>query len=342
GLGLLGLLGSGPEGDLFQRARDVKRRIGEQLRVPLPPLTVTDDPSLPVSTYVISCQGQEAARGRLMMSRALVTADGDAPLPDGVPAERPTGENAVWVERDALPLSGQRGWRVQTPCEVLLADLQRALRQRVTAFVGRDAAHEFVERVRAQRPVLVSELEQAGVGLGAVRQVMTGLAEEGVPLSDPAAILEAVADAAPEAKHPTQLIEAARRAVAPSITRACASADGVIKVVALGRNVERYVLESLEAAEPGRPVTLPPRVVRSLRDEIARLRARCLLCTPEARRSVWESLRDFVPDLKVVVPDELVGSARVRVLGEADCPADIVYEAQRAAAGAHTVGSESH
>jgi flagellar biosynthesis component FlhA len=151
-----------------------------------------------------------------------------------------------------------------------------------------------------------------------------------VPLADPAGILEAVADRAAQSDGVADLIEAARRVLAPTITRMCASADGAIDALTLGPNAERYIREARESADPGEATALPVKAIATLRAQTDGAPGETvLLCTPEARRSIRAALGDSRPDLKVISSEEIVGSARVRVVAQVDIPADVLDEGAR-------------
>ena len=174
------------------------------------------------------------------------------------------------------------------------------------------------------RPFLYDETSCASYVFGCLTESRLGVVDPHEALVDK--YLEAAESAGDGTPTVEQLAEAARGWLAPAITASCRSADGRVYALTLGHNAERLIADALADAVPGAVAPLPPAEVESLGRQVERVRVHleapdavpCLVCSPEARRSVSAALAEVAPQVRVVSWEELLPEAPVEHLGSVD------------------------
>jgi len=333
GLGLVGMIRLHGPGGLLQQASSIRSEIADELSVGMPSVVVRDSDALRPAQYAVCIRGQEVARGRLMLSKMLAV-EGERRRRPGRQRSPGRGElSPMWIDPGQAPQRRAEGFTVFTPQEALLAHFEASVRRHAATLIDRQSAQALIRSVQVTRPAVAAELDRLDISLGTVRAALAALVHEGLPLSDPIAVLEGIVDAAEEgaaiseaAGRAEYFAEAARRRLAPAITASCRSPDGSVYVLSLGPNAEQLVGEALSDAAPGSRVPLPPSAADALSEQIQRIWAElsapgaapCLVCSPAARRSVSAALAEACPGPRVVSWEELLPEAEVQHLGSVD------------------------
>lgn len=308
GMALVGLAaeGEGLLGRLTQAKEGVSRRLG----IGIPSVVVTDDEGLVASEFVVEIRGQQVASGRLRPAKVLLSAPRGYELPAGPRGPAEAGRHSVWLAPEEAGKAAGRGCRLLTAADALVMAFREALCRHAPSLFDRQAAKDMLAAVRRSRPAVVEELERLEVSLGTIRGAFSTLLAEGLAVTDPIGILERIADAAEESREPRHLAEAARRALVPTITRQVAEPTGEARPWMLGALVEEALAEA-EAQNAAPAAVLPAESVAELMEQLELAAAGqeagqvVLMCSPQARRGVWELLRDALPWLVVVAGDEI-------------------------------------
>jgi flagellar biosynthesis protein FlhA len=157
--------------------------------------------------------------------------------------------------------------------------------------------------------------------LGIVHRVLQRLLAEGVSVRDLATILEVLADLAPASKDPALLCEHARAALADTVCRPYLAADGTLRVLILGPEMEARLTQGLTVTD-GEEV-LAPSLAQPLLDAITRAvqaappfeSKPALLCNAGLRRHVRRLTERSLPHLAVLSYAELSPQIGVRAVG---------------------------
>ncbi len=323
GYGLVGLVDQGVGGGLVERVGLIRRQIGAELGLLVPTVRIRDDIALDPDVYVIRLRGSEIARDRVDPVRllAMEPAGGEMAI-DGAPATEPVyGLPAVWIAQADRDRAESLGYTVVDPASVLATHLSETIRRHAHEILGRHETNQLLERLRGDQPSLVEELIPGLVSVGDVQKVLQGLLRERVPIRDLATIGEAIADAARTSKEPFVLIEAARHALARTLSMRYRAIDGTLHAVALAPQLDTrlggalvvqpgYLGLDLDGGETRRLLDAIEIAVRAL-SELGR--APVLLCTGRIRLALRGLTERRLPQLTILSYEEIIPSVPVNV-----------------------------
>jgi flagellar biosynthesis protein FlhA len=307
------------------RFRRLRRELANETGFVVPPIHVRNAPELLPTAYAVSLKGVEIARATLQADELLAIDPGSVAAPvDGRPAREPVfGLDALWIGAAEQERAVLAGYTVVDPASVVVMHVTELVRRHAHELLGRQEVRALLDELGRSRPAVVDELVPGLLGIGGVQRVLQNLLREGVPIRDLATILEALADHATRTKDPDALTEHARRALARTITRKLASADGTIAVVSLAPPLERTLAEAVARTDDETLLALDAaaaeRLVVRLAAWVERFAADglppVLLCGAALRPWLRRFLERWVPTLAVVTPAEITPTTRVRGLG---------------------------
>ncbi|MFP5503425.1 MAG: FHIPEP family type III secretion protein [Candidatus Sericytochromatia bacterium] len=210
------------------------------------------------------------------------------------------------------------------PAESLAGELERAIAGDAAALLPIETTQAMLDDMAQRHPVLVAEVRER-LGLPTLHGVLKGLLREQAPLRDMPALLEALVVTAPTGAPVGQLVEEARRAIAPAILAPLADGEGRL----LAFELDPAWLEPLAATQAWDALdpALGAELARALTE--ARLRSRqrgprAVLVAPRRyRRLVAELLREHDCTAAVVAPEELTSRYPVRIIGVIKRPAPL-------------------
>ncbi len=328
GYGLIPFVDARQNGELLERIKAIRRQLALELGVVLPPVHIQDNMQLNPGEYLILLKGNEVARAELMPQFCLALNPGGAEGElEGVPTREPTyGLPATWIRESAREEAVSRGFTVVDAVTVLTTHFSETIRRHAHELLGRQEVQRMLDPLRQSHPKVIEELIPNLLSLGAVVKVLQNLLREQVPIRDLPQILEALADWAPLTKDTDALTEHVRRALARTITRLHASAEGTISAITLGAEVEQVLLEALHRGEAGRVLAIDPatarRMMGSLGRQIERAAARNLqpvVLASAAVRLAFKRLVDrFMPNLTVLSYEEILNSVEIRSIGSVE------------------------
>ena len=294
-----------PEGDLLDRIAAERRRLQGELGVGLPTVQVRDNIELRANEYRVLMRGIPLAAGRVRPRGWF--------LPDEA--------GGRWVTADELAALGVEAQQAQPPAAVIAANLARVLHLHAAEFFGRQAAAELLDAVRRTQPALGAAAEHAGADAGLVREVGAQLLREGLPLSAPEVVLEAVVDAMPAGGR-TELIEHVRSRLARVITTQAAGPDATIRAIGLDAALEAELVQTATeewgatkaALDPGRAERLTRLLAREAEALRAEGRRPVLVCSAEARPAAAALVAEAGLDVLVVSRRELLPAVNLAIV----------------------------
>jgi flagellar biosynthesis protein FlhA len=334
GYALVGLVdgaAAGAAGGLVERIGLIRRQIAAELGLLVPTVRIRDDLLLEPETYVINLRGAELARGRVDPTRLLCMdpAGGELAL-NGVPATEPVfGLPALWISLADRERAESLGYTVVDATSVLATHLAETIRRHAGEILGRAETTALLDHLKTEHPGLVEELVPSVVTVGEIQRVLAGLLRERVPVRDLATILGAVGEAARTSKETVVLVEAARHALARTITQRHRAADGSVHALVLAPDLEHRLAEAVTIQGGSVALELGPAEIRSVLDgvEVALRRLTdagqrpLLLCGARIRAAVRHLLARRFPQLAVVAYEELVPGVPVVVHGQVEVAA---------------------
>jgi flagellar biosynthesis protein FlhA len=319
---LVDLVG-GPQGDLLDRVRALRRKVALDLGVVMPPVRTHDDLGLPLSTYAMRINGVEVARGQAYAGCVLAIGDGLEGLPGRAGREPVFGLDGVWVPIELRAQAELLGATVVDRSSVIITHLSEVVRTHASRLLGREEVSALTQAVKRSHPVVVEDLTPALLNLGEIQRVLHGLLDEGAPIRDLVRIYEALSVAAKTGTDPDRLLEAARLGIGPAITAQFVS-DGRLDVLTLDPRLQQTLLESVRATESGLQLLVGPDLAEALVTEVDSIfraaaegnRRPVLVCPAPLRLPLRRLLGAALADLAVLSYPEVSGTnARVEALG---------------------------
>lgn len=319
GYGLVNLVEGSQGGTLLDRIKALRRQIAENMGFIIPPVHIRDNLRLRPNEYSIMLKGVELAKAEVVPSHVLAIDPGTAQkgAVHGIATKDPAfGLPALWVPEQMRDRAHSAGYTVVDPSSVVITHLSELIKRHAHELLGRQETQALLDELAKVHPKLVEEVVPATVPLGVIVRILANLLREGVPIRDLRTILEAVADHAGSSKDPEILTEAAREALARTITRQYQAPDGTLTVIAIDPRLDRMFAEHAAAGSAG-PAGLDPgvsqRVLHALRQAAERASSKgvqpVILCSPAIRRhlrKLTERTLHSVPVLAVTEVDEAV------------------------------------
>ena len=321
GYQLIPLLDPGETDVMLRKIQAVRRQMASKLGLLVPPIRIHDNMQLEPDEYVVRLRGNEIARGKLLVDHLLAIDSGMVQKRlKGVETTEPAfGLPALWIRPDQKDEAEVTGYTVADPRSVLITHVTEVIRKSAPEILTREDVRALVDNVKESAPTVVEELIPNVMTLGGVQKIMQNLLAEGIPVTDLASILEAVADNAPATKDPEMLTELVRKSIARTI---CTNIEGhgSVGAITLDPSVEQMIAQSLHenggnaatlVLDPNRSEQLVKNIANAVRDTVTAGFEAVLLTSSPIRRHVRRLVERVIPELPVLAYDELVPDMRL-------------------------------
>jgi flagellar biosynthesis protein FlhA len=312
GYGLIGLVDEKQGGSLLTRIRSIRRQIGSETGMLVPPVRVADNLQLGPRNYTLLVRGVEVGRGELFPDHFLAINSGTATGElEGRPTKEPAfGLPAWWVTADQRDNANEAGYTVVDPTTALSTHLSENIRSFLPDLLTRQQVKEMVDHIAQHSPKLVEELVPKLVGIGDIQRVLRQLLRERVPVRDFVTILETVADVAATTKDPDVIAEAVRQALGRSICRPFQSETGELSALTFGTDLEQRLLSAVNRTEQGVVLALQPSDIQDLATRIAgalqgKVAQPVLISHAVLRPHLWRLFSRVLPHLVVLSHEEI-------------------------------------
>jgi flagellar biosynthesis protein FlhA len=266
GYGLIPLVDEGQGGDFLDRVTTLRRQIATDLGVIVPPVRIRDNIRLGSNEYIILIRGNEVAKGIIESGKFLAMNPGSAEEEiEGIDTFEPAfGLEAKWITPQVKEKAELSGYTVVEPSSVLATHLSEIIKTHAHEIISRQDVQSLVENVKNDYPILVEDLIPGTLPLGILQKILQHLLKERVPVRDLVTILETVGDFAATNKDPNALGELARSALYRTITKMYIDDEGKLKVFTLAPDLERLIMENMQATPHGVVVNLAPNVIEQI------------------------------------------------------------------------------
>jgi flagellar biosynthesis protein FlhA len=326
GADLAQLLASPLSDALLDRIGEVRRALAADIGIVLPGVRLRDDLARDPRTYGIRVRDRLAGIGRLDLERVLAVADTSVLLHLGAPieAEPVYGLPAAWLAPEARESAVNAGALVFDPISVLGSHLAEVARTHAAELVGRQELQTLLEHLRSTVPALVKDVGGDILPFGTLHRAFGLLLREAAWPRDPIAVLEAMLEAG--SRDPTELAEAARRAIVPDLLRRRSVTQ--LEPAIFDPDFERRLVETW--CRYGSNAT-EPATAFALRDRIAAYAARtprdraAIVCTAALRPVLADFLQRCgvrigvyafgeLPNEITLAPSEVIGEPEPNAL----------------------------
>ena len=267
-----------PGTGLEARIENMRMHVASNFGLILPEIRLTDEPSLPLGTYVLRIHGVEHERGVLHPDLVLaLTPEEGAILPDGTDVVEPVyGAPARWIQAQHREEAALSGVTIVTPGEILATHLLEVIKKNLSRLLTLKSLRRILSeltqvtdpaRAEANKKFL-DELIPDKVSIDALHSVLRLLLDEQVSIRNLPLILEAIAEARVFTTQPEAICEHVRQRMGFQLISDLRRDDGSIPLIQLSNEwEEQFAAYQIESERGGFDVALPP-------DEYNKLAAR--------------------------------------------------------------------
>jgi type III secretion protein V len=311
-------LGKRLRADTLNTAFEAERALlQEQLGLPFPGIRLWTRAAHADDEYEVILHDVPYGKGTLMPGRKMA---------DGVPQEALAGFSEAgaaggdpaswWAEPGATVSEG----RLLDHEHVIARHAVRTLREQAHQFLGIQEVQWVLERVSADYPGLVAEMQKV-VTLQRIAEVLRRLLEEQVPIRNMRAICESLVSWGPKEKDGLMLTEYVRADLGRFLSHRATDGTGVLSAVLLEPAVEKLVRESVKPTPSGNYLAMAPEYVAAISRQVrdlagGRPRPAVAVVTPmDIRRYVRRIVESDNRWLCVYSFQELGAHVRVEPLG---------------------------
>lgn len=325
GFAIIPLLDEEKGGDLKERIGRIRRELGLDLGLVVPPIRMIDNIALEPNEYSFKIRGVEVDRGKVRMGWYMCMNTGG--VTEEIPGEKTVdpafGLPALWITEDNREKAERSGYAVVDPPTIIATHLTEMIKSRGAEILGRQEVQSIIDTLKKDYSAVVEEATKLFT-VGEIQKVMQGLLREQVSVRNMVAILETMCDFAPVSKKAEILVEKVRQRLGRQICQQYMDDKKTLHVI----TIEPSFLERLAASRVdtvnGPIAALEPvdhrNWISSLSASIAAVQDKgympIVLCPEAVRILVKASTEREMPNLVVLSVPEIDKEIRVESLGE--------------------------
>ncbi len=301
---------------LSERITALRREFSRTSGLWVPPIRVNSNLLLQPEEYRILIAGRRVAGGELRTEQLLaILPEGRQVSVSGEAAIEPAfGLSARWITSESVRLAEIQGCTVVDPLSVLITHLGEILNRFAHELLTRESLKQMLDRAREFCPTIIDEIKPETIRMGSLHQVLVQLAEDRIPLSDIALILESIVNHAPDSKTSEDLTDSVRRDLGRLVCERFRGEDGRLRVVSLEPRLDIRLRQSIQKDQLALEVTSATRLIEAIhkawKDSERRQMPLALLVDQKIRRPLRRLIARTTPAIGVIayqeVPDDLV------------------------------------
>ncbi|MBB3994006.1 flagellar biosynthesis protein FlhA [Sulfitobacter undariae] len=264
---------------LDARIVNMRNHVASVFGIILPEIRLTDNPGLPLGTYLLRIQGVEHARAVLNPHQVLaLTPPNPEVLPSGVDTIEPVyGAPARWINQNDQEDAAVSGITLVTPAEILATHLLEIVKRNLPRILTLKSLRRLLEemvnisspaRAEANRKLL-DELIPDKVPVDVLHSVLRLLLAEQVSIRNLPLILEAIAEARGQNAQPEAICELVRQKLGFQLVAELRREDGTLPLVQLAPEWEETFNAYQVDADRGLDIALPPNLFNKLADGVS-------------------------------------------------------------------------
>ncbi len=314
GYNLIPLVDKEQGGDLLERIKLIRKRIGLDLGILVPPIRIIDNVAIDSSEYLIKIRGTEIARGKVMVNRLLAMNPSlDLEGIDGLEIKEPAfGMKAKWISEDQRAKAETLGFDIFDPPSVVATHLTEVIKNNASELLSRQDVQSMIDALRREYPAVIDEvLKNANVG--EIQKVLQNLLHEGVKIRNMLGILETIADYASSVKNIDLLTEYVRQALGKQIVTKFADDNKNLKGIVIDPELEEVLSDSIQETPQGLVSTLDTEILHQFVNEAGSQIEEALkkgiqpviLSSQKTRRLVREMLQRSFPTIGILSYSEI-------------------------------------
>ena len=315
GYNLVSLVDKEQGGDLLDRIKMIRKRIGLDLGILVPPIRIIDNVGIDASEYLIKIRGTEISRGKVFVNKLLaMNPKNDLSLLDGILVKEPAfGLAAKWISDDQRTKAESLGFDIFDPPSVVATHLTEMIKKNSAELLTRQDVKSMLDALQKEYPAIVDEVLKVSGGIGEIQKVLQSLLREGVQIRNMLTILETIADYAPTVKNIDLLTEYVRQSLGKQIITNYSDDNDSIKGIIIDPELEGVLSESIQERSDGLVSSLEPEILHQFVDEAGKCIENALkngvqpivLTSQKTRRLVREMLERSFPSIPVLSYSEI-------------------------------------
>ncbi len=322
GYGLIPMVDSEQGGELLDKIRAIRKQMGIELGIVVPPMKLRDNLQLKPGEYLILLKGIEVGRGDLMLGHVLAMgADEERKIVDGIPTKEPVFNlDAYWVkDRDKHVAEG---FTVVDHPTIVATHLTEIVRNNAHELMTRQETQKLIDTVSSTHQKVIEEITQNQINVGVIQKVLQNLLREQVSIRDLVTILEAIADAASGSRDHDVITEFVRQRMARNILKPYL-VDGVLHILIMEKTLEEKIINSLQTSDQGTflafDLSFSQRLVDRIGTEAKRTMIQnvhpVILVHPAVRGKLRRFLERYIPGLTIISHNEIPPQIKIQSVG---------------------------
>ncbi len=325
GFRIIPLLDEAKGGNLKERISKIRREIGLDLGLVVPPIHMIDNINLDPTEYSFKIRGVEVQKGRVRTNSLLAMNTGGVTEEISGEATRDPvfGMPAIWIGENDRDRAERSGYAVVDPPTIITTHITEMVRNNAAEILGRQEVKAIVETLRKDYPAVVDDAEKL-FSIGEIQKVMQGLLREKVSVRNMVSILETMADFGTVTKQTSVLVEKVRQKLGRQICLQYADETKTLRVLTVDPAFLKILVDSRVDTMNGPITTLDVPTHRSWIAAVSNAITTVqnsgympiIMCPEEARPLVKVSMDREMPGVVVLSVQEIANDIKVEPLGE--------------------------
>jgi flagellar biosynthesis protein FlhA len=312
--------------EMASRVTKMRRKFARQYGFVVPEIKLVDDVDAPAKNYQIRIHGTVVAAHELRMHEFLVIV-GDGPVPSvpGDEVREPAfGMRAVSISEVFVNEVKRAGFKPIDPISVLLTHLSEVVHNNLSQLLSYKDVRALCGNLEPDYKRLLDDICPSQISYSSLQAVLKLLLAERVPIRNLNLVLEAVAEIAPHARRPEQIVEHVRIRISQQICGDLLD-GGKLKVLRPGARWDILFHQSLKRDAKGDIVEFdidPKQMEQFVVEATAAIRKHMdgknsfvLVTTAETRPYVRMIVERIFPTLPILSQLELARGVEIMSLG---------------------------
>ena len=324
GYSLIPLADESNGGNFIDRVVMFRKQMALDMGFVIPSVRIKDSGQLNPNQYSILLNGEEVARGDILMDHYLaLPPGGDADDIPGIDTIDPAFHiPAKWISEDKKIQAELAGYTLIDPTSVVITHLSEVVKEHLHELLNRQEVNNLLETLKKTNASIIEDTIPAVITVGELQKVLSNLLREGIPIRDMETIVETLGDYGTQIKDTDMLTEYVRQALKRTISHRFSEA-GQMKVLSLDDKIENMIMSSVKKVDTGSYLALEPsaiqNIVASATGEINKIKdlvnVPIVLTSPVVRIYFKKLIDQFYPNVTVVSFSEIDNNIQIQALG---------------------------
>jgi len=312
--------------ELTNRVAKMRKKFAVNFGFVFPEIELSDSFDVDAKSYQIKLHGTIAASEKLKIGELLIIT-GERAVPD-IPGEETRepafGMKARWVSKVFESEAKALGFDTVDPMSVMLTHLSETIRNNLAQLLSYKDMRKLLDRLDPEYQRLIDEICPAQITHSGIQAVLKLLLAERVSIRNLELILEAIAEVAPHARRPEQIVEHVRVRVSRQICGDLTEGSS-LKILRLGNRWDLAFHESIKRDENSQlaQFDIEPRMIEEFSSEASAAILEqmdkghqfVIVTAPDARPFVRMITERLFPTLPVLSQLEIARGVEIETLG---------------------------